>query len=57
MTEYIMAGLATGNLDAVKAKPAMLAVDLEDHAIHSENAMGDFRAPYLNTLSVRILKA
>ena len=57
MTEYIMAGLATRNLDAVKAKPAMLAVDLEDHAIHSENDMGDFRAPYLNTLSVRILKA
>ena len=44
MTEYMMAGLATGNLDAVKAKPAMLAVGLEDHAIHPENAIGDFRA-------------
>ena len=44
MTEYIMAGLATGNLDAVKAKSAMLAVGLEDHAIHPENAIGDFRA-------------
>ncbi len=44
ITEYMMGGLATGNLDAVKAKPAMLAVGLEDHAINPENAMGDFRA-------------
>ena len=44
MMEYIMAGLATGNLDAVKAKSAMLAVGLEDHAIHPENQISDFRA-------------
>ena len=39
-----MAGVATGNLDAVKSKPAMLAVGLADHAIHPENAISDFRA-------------
>jgi haloalkane dehalogenase len=41
---YMMAGLETGNLDAVKAKPAMLAVGLRDHAIHPENAIADFKA-------------
>ena len=42
MMEYIMAGLATGNLDAVKAKSAMLAVGFEMR--HSpENQTGDFR--------------
>lgn len=44
IAEYTQAGLATGNLDAVKAKPAMLALGLEDHAINPENAKADFRA-------------
>ena len=48
MTEYMMAGVATGNLDAVKSKPAMLAVGLADHAIHPENAISDFRALFPN---------
>ena len=53
MMEYIMAGLATGNLDAVKAKSAMLAVGLEDHAIHPENQISDFRALFPDAPLVR----
>jgi haloalkane dehalogenase len=45
---YIMAGLETGNLDAVKAKPAMLTLGLKDHAIRSENAQADFQALFPN---------
>lgn len=43
---YILGGLDTGNLDAVKAKPAMLAVGMKDHAIIPENAIADFKALY-----------
>jgi len=41
--EYAMAGIATGNLDTVKAKPAMLAYGMKDHAIRPENAIADFQ--------------
>ena len=44
IAEYMMESLATGNLDAVKAKPAMLAFGLRDHAIDPDDAMADFRA-------------
>ncbi|MEM7080892.1 MAG: alpha/beta fold hydrolase [Pseudomonadota bacterium] len=40
---YIGAGVETGNLEAVKAKPAMLAFGLKDRAIRWENAVADFR--------------
>ena len=40
---YIMEGLETGNLEAVKAKPAMLAVGMRDKAIRPENAIADFK--------------
>ena len=43
-TEYILSGLATGNLDAVREKPAMLAVGMRDRAIRPENQIADFRA-------------
>tara|TARA_B100001250_G_C19647480_1_gene721077 strand:- start:665 stop:895 length:231 start_codon:yes stop_codon:yes gene_type:complete len=39
-----MAGLETGNLDAVKEKPTMLAVGLKDRAIRPENQIADFQA-------------
>ena len=42
--EFIMKGMATGNLEAVKTKPAMLACGLKDRAIHPENAIADFKA-------------
>ncbi|MEL0315832.1 MAG: alpha/beta hydrolase, partial [Halieaceae bacterium] len=42
--EYIFSGLASGNLDAVKSKPAMLAVGLRDRAIRPENQIADFKA-------------
>ncbi|MDZ7825791.1 MAG: alpha/beta fold hydrolase [Gammaproteobacteria bacterium] len=42
--DYIIEGLSTGNLEAVKAKPAMLAEGLADQAIHPEHAIADFRA-------------
>lgn len=42
--DYIVAGLKTGNLDKLKAKPAMLAYGLCDHAIDPQHAMADFRA-------------
>ncbi len=45
---YIFAGLETGNLDAVKEKPAMLAVGLKDRAIRPENQISDFRALFPN---------
>jgi haloalkane dehalogenase len=38
-----MAGLETGNLERVKAKPAMLALGLKDQAIRPENAIADFK--------------
>ena len=40
--EYIVAGLETGNLDQLKAKPAMLAYGMKDRAIRPENAIADF---------------
>ncbi len=40
---YMMAGPETGNLDAIKCKPAMLAVGLQDRAIRPENAIADFK--------------
>ena len=42
--DYILEGLATGNLEKVKAKPAMLAYGMKDRAIRPENAIADFRA-------------
>ncbi|MEM7098654.1 MAG: alpha/beta fold hydrolase [Pseudomonadota bacterium] len=45
---YMLAGLETGNLDAVKAKPAMLALGLRDKAIRPENALADFKAIFPN---------
>ncbi|MEC8157866.1 MAG: alpha/beta fold hydrolase [Pseudomonadota bacterium] len=42
--EYVLSGLATGNLDAVKSKPVMLAVGLRDRAIRPENQIADFKA-------------
>ena len=44
--EYILAGLETGNLDQLKAKPAMLAYGMKDRAIRPENAIADFQALY-----------
>jgi haloalkane dehalogenase len=41
--EYVIEGLQTGNLDAVKKKPAALVYGMEDRAIAPEWAMGDFR--------------
>ena len=44
--DYIIEGLATGNLEQLKAKPAMLAYGMKDRAIRPENAIADFRALY-----------
>ena len=41
--EYVIEGLGTGNLDAVKAKPAALVYGMQDRAISPEWAMADFR--------------
>lgn len=41
--DYILAGLQTGNLEALKAKPAMLAYGLEDRAIDPQHGIADFR--------------
>lgn len=41
---YIVAGLKTGNLDKLKAKPAMLAYGMRDRAIDPQHAIADFRA-------------
>ncbi len=45
---YIVGGVETGNLEQVKAKPAMLAVGMRDRGIRPENAMADFRALFPN---------
>jgi len=42
--QYILAGLETGNIEAVREKPAMLAVGLKDRAIRPENQIADFQA-------------
>jgi haloalkane dehalogenase len=41
--EYVIAGLQTGNLEAVKEKPAALVYGMEDRAIAPEWAIEDFR--------------
>ena len=46
---FIFEGLETGNVDAVKEKPAMLAVGLKDRAIRPENQIADFRALFPNS--------
>lgn len=46
--DYVAEGLKLGNLDKVRAKPAMLACGLEDRAIHPEHMMADFRALFPN---------
>lgn len=46
--DYVAEGLKLGNLDKVRAKPAMLAYGLEDRAIHPEHMMADFRALFPN---------
>ena len=45
---YIMEGLESGNLEAVKTKPAMLAVGMRDKAIRPENAIADFKGLFPN---------
>ena len=40
---YIAAGVETGNLEQVKALPAMLAVGMHDRGIRPENAIADFK--------------
>ena len=44
--DYIIEGFSTGNLEQLKAKPAMLAYGMKDRAIRPENAIADFRALY-----------
>jgi len=39
---YVAEGMATGNLDALKRKPAMLAVGMQDRAMHPQNIIADF---------------
>ena len=46
---FIFEGLETGNVDAVREKPAMLAVGLKDRAIRPENQIADFRALFPNS--------
>jgi haloalkane dehalogenase len=41
--EYVIEGLKTGHVDAVKQKPAALVYGMEDRAIAPEWAMEDFR--------------
>lgn len=41
---FIGEGMATGNLDALKRKPAMLAVGMRDRALHPQNMIADFRS-------------
>lgn len=42
--KYLMEGVATGNLEALKRKPAMLAVGMQDRAIHPQNQIADFQS-------------
>ena len=46
--EYIVEGLKLGNLEKIKAKPAILLEGLQDKAIHPENAIADFKALWPN---------
>ena len=42
--KYIVAGLQNGNLDALKAKPAILAYGLEDQGIDHQHGIADFKS-------------
>ena len=42
--DYMIEGLGTGNLEAVKSKPAILSYGMKDRAIRPENAIADFKA-------------
>ena len=44
MVPFVVDGLKTGNLDKLRAKPAMLAEGMKDRAIWPENAIADFKA-------------
>jgi pimeloyl-ACP methyl ester carboxylesterase len=41
---YIGEGFATGNLEKLQSKPAMLAYGMKDHAINPQYAIADFKA-------------
>ena len=49
-----MEGVQTGNLEALRQKPAMLAEGLEDRAIDPEGAIEDFRNLFPNGPVVRL---
>jgi cis-3-alkyl-4-acyloxetan-2-one decarboxylase len=51
---YVMEGLQTGNLDAVKAKPAMLISGDKDYAIAQNHSISDFRGLFPNSPVVRL---
>ncbi len=40
---FIIKTLKTGNLEKIRAKPAMLVEGMKDQAIHPENAIADFK--------------
>ncbi|MFT5134859.1 MAG: pimeloyl-ACP methyl ester carboxylesterase [Gammaproteobacteria bacterium] len=46
--EYILEGLTTGDIEALKSKHAMLTYGMKDHAIDPEDAIADFQAIYPN---------
>mgnify|MGYP006197269893 CR=1 FL=1 len=41
---YVAEGMATGGLEALKRKPAMLAVGMRDRALHPQNMIADFQS-------------
>jgi len=51
---YVMKGLETGNLDAVKAKPAMLASGDMDFGIAQEHSISDFRGLFPNAPIIKL---
>ena len=52
--EYVIAGLQTGNLEAVKAIPASLVYGMEDRAIAPEWGIEDFRLLFPNAPIVKL---
>lgn len=51
---YLMAGLQTGNLDAVKAKPALLASGDMDFGIAQSHSISDFRGLFPDAPVVKL---
>jgi haloalkane dehalogenase len=45
---YLLEGVEVGDLEALKRKPAMLAVGMQDRAIHPENIIADFKGIFPN---------